>query len=192
MAYCERCDLDDSMCAHSVAARRLAAANKPGRGRRRARHQGEPAQPTGLRTSNREWDGERLGSVAYLRDKRHKELADRDLDITWNVYACMCPECTEVGRCYLDDDHPAVAGLVEYSLVALTEAMSRLMDLHPDHDFPPTPADWLEMVRQRHAEARTRDLDARDLDALAADSSRSQRPPARWVGRSPGYYSRGR
>lgn len=118
------------------------------------------------RTANRVWDGERLAPAAYLRGKRYVNVADRDLHVVWNFYSCICQECDQEGRCDLDVDDPAVAELAEYSLVALTEAMSRLIDLHPDHAVRPTPADWLDMVRQRQALARSRELDARDHDAL--------------------------
>ena len=185
MALCELCDLDDSMCAHSPGARRAVArgARRPRRGRRLAWYE----RTTG---SNRGWQGERVLALDFLREPEHMGDAASQLDSIWDYSHCGCLECFPYDT---HEGDPAWDELSTFSAVALEEAMDVLMRAYPDpHNAFPRPGEWLEVVRQRHAAALQRQADEDGVDDALADRSRSQRPPARWMGRSPGYYSRGR
>lgn len=194
MSHCDRCDLDDSMCAHSAVALRIAAQERsPTRTR-------SPAVVRGRqRSTNREWDGERLRSDEYPRAAKHmdQDEAESQLESIWEWYGCQCVDCCDAKRCYLPPRQKGRADLAAYSFVALQSAMDELMAAYPDHRQRPRLSAWLQVVRRQHAAAQAheaeeaaRRADANDLDTAAKARSRSRKPPARWLGRSPSHYSR--
>ena len=189
MPWCERCELDDSMCAHSPAALRVAE-----RERRRAR----PTQSQrdirgyGPTSSNREWSGEPVSATDYLREPRHAKDAGWQVDATYNAFGCICKDCERTGRCFLDEAAPEVDDLEEYSHVALGFSASLVFHDDVQHDQRPHLREWVRTLRERHVIARAHAADLADTDFMLAARGKSAKPPQRWLGRSPGYYSRGR
>ena len=179
MTYCVRCELDDSMYAHSPAAIKVAA---------REQQRPKPSRSGDRRNSSRDWEGERLLAADFLRAAKDEDQARSDFENAWDGSACWCDKCSE--RRWYGTADPAHAGLLIYSKVAMQAAVRSLLE-ERDHDKPLSLVEVLDLLRYRHNEARTRDADDVGLDQAVEDRGRSQKPAARWLGRSPGYYSRG-
>lgn len=194
MALCEICDLDDAWCAHSARGRRATAPSARPRRLTPRRKIDWDEKTTG---TNRLWQGERLTAIDFLRRPEHKKDARHQIDIVWHCRACMCEPCVNNFYQWFTEPPPGSQrtweALTLYSGLALSEAMHVLDNDFPDwHERHPRLEDWLAVLRERHQQALERQADLDGIEMAQADRSRSARPPARWMGRSPGYYSRGR
>lgn len=176
------------MCAHSPAALRIEERERrrarPGRGPRDSHGYG-PASSNGDRVSGP------VGAGEFLRLPQHARDSGWQLDGIYNAYGCNCDDCQETGRCYMNPDAPEVDGLAAYSHVALQSTAAIAFPDGVVHDRRPSLGEWLAVLRERHALARAQAASSDDLEQALADQAKSQKPPERWLGRSPGYYSRG-
>ena len=152
--------------------------------------QAHPARACSV--SNQEWDGGPVRARDFMRLPQHERYANSQLDIVYNGWGCMCFECMETKRCYIDPDAPEIEELAQYSYLALTWSASLVYHDDVEHDARPPLNEWLATLRDAHSRARRTSADQDDLEHLHAERSKSRRPPQRWLGRSPGYYSRGR
>ena len=182
MPWCERCELDDTMCAHSPAALQVAA-----RERRRARPVRWPRDLHGFgpTSSNREWSGDPLSADDYLRAADHVKDARWQVDLTYDAYVGGCSDCLESGCCGLDFTAPEMDQLMTYSHLALGFAASLVFHDEVSHDHRPTLAAWLLTLQVQHASAGRRRSDQVDHEQMLFLRGQSAKPAVRWMGRSP-------
>ena len=100
-------------------------------------------------------------------------------------------ECQETNHCYVNPSAPEILELAQYSNIALQRAASLVYHDDVKHDERPPLRQWLLKLQELHAQARYHAADREDLEHALAKRSKSGKPPQRWLGRSPGYYSRG-
>lgn len=134
----------------------------------------------------------------FLREPQHVNDAKHQIDSIWHCHGCWCDDCSADGAGHWLDwpspgENPLWDALALYSALALTEAVAVLDREFPDwHVRHPSLQQWLDVLRNRHRTALELQAELDGIDMALVDRSRSARPPARWMGRSPGYYSRGR
>ena len=176
MAWCERCDLDTSMCAHSPAALRIEE-----RERRRSRPARGPRDSHGYgpASSNSDRPSGPVGAGEFLRLPQHAGDSEWQLEGIYNAYGCICADCEETSRCYLDWDAPEVVDLATYSHVALQCTAAIVFHDGVEHDRRPSLGEWLAVLRERHALALAQAADRDGVERAIGARAKSQRPAQR-------------